>query len=262
MSDTGELATRLDFAVRAARRAGEIAMGYFQAGIVVERKNDKSPVTVADRQAERELRDMISRQFPGDGVLGEEFGETGGTSGWRWILDPIDGTESFIRGVPLFGVLIGAELNGDPVLGVAFMPALGEIVYAAGGLGCFWQPSGSASPQRAYVSAVAQLADAMILTTSIDYWAQTGRAELYQRVASSGRTRGWSDCYAHVLVATGRAEVAIEPVMSVWDSAPFLPILQEAGGTYTDWSGNPTIWATDTFSSNGKVFEQVLQLLR
>ena len=102
----------------------------------------------------------------------------------------------------------------------------------------------------------------MILTTSIDYWTQTDRAAVYQRIAAKTKTRGWGDCYAHVLVATGRADAAIEPVMSIWDSAPFLPILEEAGGTYTDWQGNPSISARDTFSSNGKVFAAIRELLK
>ena len=135
MSDKQDLGDRLAFAVRAAKQAGAIAMEYFRAGAAVERKHDNSPVTIADRRAEQELRTWITTNYPGDGVLGEEFGETSGRTGWRWILDPIDGTESFIRGVPLFGVLIGAESNHEPVLGVAYMPALGEIVYAGAGSG-------------------------------------------------------------------------------------------------------------------------------
>lgn len=260
-----DLAARLDFAVRAARRAGQITMRHFQRTVTVERKGDDSPVTIADRQAEEEIRALIAAEHPADGVLGEELGEKAGTSGWRWIIDPIDGTEAFIRGVPLFGVLIGAECNGDAVLGVAFMPAIGELVYAATGRGCWWLPAGSpidAKPQPARVSNVAALRDGLVLTTSFDYWAQSARAAHYQRIATAAKTRGWGDCYAHTLVATGRAEAAIEPVMSIWDSAPFLPILQEAGGTYTDWDGNPSIRATDTFSSNGKVFAEVLALLR
>jgi histidinol phosphatase-like enzyme (inositol monophosphatase family) len=260
-----DLTARLDFAIGAARAAGSIAMEHFQAKMSIEMKSDDSPVTVADRRAEQELRRMIAASYPDDGVLGEEFGERAGSSGWRWILDPIDGTQSFIRGVPLFGVLIGVEKNDEAVLGVAYMPALEEMVYAAKGHGCWWRPAGSpaqAPPLSAHVSGIAKLADGVILTTSFDYWAQRGKAPLYAQLAAAGKTRGWSDCYAHILVATGRAEAAVEPVMSVWDSAPFLPILHEAGGTYTDWQGRPTISATDIFSSNGKVFDEILQLLR
>jgi histidinol phosphatase-like enzyme (inositol monophosphatase family) len=260
-----DLGERLKFAVAAARRAGEVVLGYFQTALAVETKGDRSPVTVADRRAEQELRAGIGASYPGDAILGEEFGEKPGTSGWRWILDPIDGTLSFIRGVPLFGVLIGLQHGDESVLGVAYLPALGEMVYAARGRGCWWLPAGSrpgfdARPAR--VSAVGSLAEGLVLTTAYDYWAVAGRASDYQRLVEAGRTRGWSDCYAHVLVATGRAEAAVEPVMSIWDSAPFLPILEEAGGTYTDWQGRPGISATETLSTNGKVLGEVLRLLR
>jgi histidinol phosphatase-like enzyme (inositol monophosphatase family) len=259
-----ELRSRLDFAIQAARHAGNIAMSYFHADVTVERKADDSPVTDADRRAEREMREMIAKAFPDDAVLGEEFGETGGNSGWRWILDPIDGTQSFIRGVPLFGVLIGVEFNGKAVIGVVYMPALGELVYAAEGDGCFWHPAGSVredTPRRARVSSVGRLADGLVVTTSYEYWLRTGTADVFCRIADIAMTRGWSDCYAHVLVATGRAEAAIEPGMSIWDSAPFLPILTEAGGTYTDWNGMSSITANQTISSNGKVIGEVLKLI-
>ena len=146
----------LDFALEAARRAGDFVMPYYQGEVAVETKGDGSPVTVADRSAEQELRRMIRERFPHDGVLGEELGELPGTSGRRWILDPIDGTKAFVRGVPLFGVLIGMEEDEEAVLGVVSMPALDEFVYAAKGSGCWWLPSGrrpDAPPRRARVSA-------------------------------------------------------------------------------------------------------------
>jgi histidinol phosphatase-like enzyme (inositol monophosphatase family) len=265
MATTGSLAACLEFAVRAARHAGAIAMEYFQADVAIEQKGDGSPVTIADRRAERELRQLLHQAYPVDAVLGEEYGEEPGTSGRRWILDPVDGTQSFIHGVPLWGVLIGMEDQGEAVLGVVYMPALGDMVYAARGQGCWWLPAGHAandSPRRARVSPVARLAEGLALTTSWEYFDRTGQTAVFQRFVRAARMRGWSDCYAHVLVATGRAEVALEPVMSIWDNAPFLPILVEAGGTFTDWQGHPTIAATQIASTNGKVFEEVLQLLK
>jgi histidinol phosphatase-like enzyme (inositol monophosphatase family) len=260
-----DLAARLEFAVRTARRAGAIAQQYFQTELSVEMKGDGSPITIADRRAEQELREQLRAAYPDDAVLGEEFGETPGTSGWRWILDPIDGTRSFIHGVPLWGVLIGGEDRGEAVLGVAYLPALDELVYAARGHGCWWRPAGhpaDAPPWRAQVSPVARLAEGLLLTTSLDYYYQTGRVDVLERLIRAGKTRGWSDCYAHMLVATGRAEAVVEPVMSIWDSAPFLPILREAGGTFTDWEGTPTIAADTAVSTNGRVYEEVLRLLR
>jgi histidinol phosphatase-like enzyme (inositol monophosphatase family) len=254
----------LEFAIRAARRAGAIAMEYFQTEFTVETKGDNSPVTIADRRAERDLRDMIRAAYPDDAVLGEEFGEQQGNSGWRWILDPIDGTQSFIRGVPLFGVLIGVERDGEAVLGVAFLPALDEMVYAARGHGCWWLPAGrkADTPRRARVSPIARLADGLMVMTSFNYFQQSNQGAVYERIIQAGRIRGWSDCYAHVLVATGRAEAAFEPVMSIWDSAPFLPILLEAGGTFTDWQGISRIDAPAVLSTNGKVFAEALALVQ
>src|SRR5918992_4317853 len=140
--------TMLDFAVDAAWQAGKITLEYFQTGTPVERKADASPVTLADRRAEEKLREGIQRTFPDHGILGEEFGEVAGRSPYRWVLDPLDGTRSFIQGVPLYGVMMGLEHQGQPVLGVVHFPALGETVYAAKGEGCYW------NGRRARVSAV------------------------------------------------------------------------------------------------------------
>jgi histidinol phosphatase-like enzyme (inositol monophosphatase family) len=265
MAPARDLQEDLDFAIVAARRAGAIAMGYFQTEVVVETKGDSSPVTIADRRAEQELRQMIRARYPADGVIGEEFGELAGTSGRRWILDPIDGTQAFVHGVPLFGVLIGLEQDGEAVLGVVFLPALNELLYGARALGAWWLPAGSKTgdrPRPARVSLVGTLSGGLFLVTSFEYFAMTRRTAVYDRLIRAGRMRGWSDCYAHVLVATGRAEAAIEPIMSIWDSAPFLPILKEAGGTFTDWCGHATITASDAISTNGKVLEEVLGLVR
>jgi histidinol phosphatase-like enzyme (inositol monophosphatase family) len=260
------LADALDFALQAARRAGEIVMPYYQGDVPVEIKGDGSPVTLADRGAEQELRRLIRERFPADGVLGEEFGEQPGTSGRRWILDPIDGTKAFVRGVPLFGVLIGLEENGEAVLGVVFLPALDEYVYAARGQGCWWLPSGrqpAAAPQRARVSAVPRLSDGILLLNSYEYFVKGKRTAAHARLLQAARhERGWGDCYGHILVATGRAEAAVDPMMNPWDNAPLLPIVQEAGGTFTDWQGQATIHGGDGISTNGKVFEELMRAVR
>jgi fructose-1,6-bisphosphatase/inositol monophosphatase family enzyme len=181
-------------------------------------------------------------------------------------LDPIDGTQSFIRGVPLFGVLIGMEEAGEAVLGVVFLPALGEMVHAARGLGCWWLPAGhkpGAAPKRARVSDTARLAECTAVTTSPEYFVRAGKPEVYDRLLRAVRhERGWGDCYAHVLVATGRADVAVEPLMHVWDNAALLPVVVEAGGAFTDWKGRPTIAGGDAVSSNGKVHDEALRLVR
>jgi fructose-1,6-bisphosphatase/inositol monophosphatase family enzyme len=165
----------------------------------------------------------------------------------------------------MFGVLIGMEDAGQSVLGVAYPPAWNEMVYAARGHGCWWLPAGHRQgdpPRRARVSSIAKLSEGLLLTTSFEYFQRTNQTAAYDRLVRAGRTRGWSDCYAHMLVATGRAEAAFEPLMSIWDSAPFLPILQEAGGTFTDWNGVATIAATTALSTNGRVFDEALGLLK
>jgi histidinol phosphatase-like enzyme (inositol monophosphatase family) len=232
----------------------------------VETKPDASPVTVADRQAEEELRRLIAREFPADGVVGEEFGTTAGTSSRRWILDPVDGTKAFIHGVPLFGVLIALEDAGRATVGVVHLPALGETVYAGRGLGCWWRPSGAKAgdpPRPARVSKVSRLADALFTTTSVEYFERSGRTAVLERLRRAvGLERWWGDCYAHVLVATGRAELAVEAAMHLWDNAPLLPILTEAGGTFTDWNGNAVIDAPEALSTNGLVLSEALRVIR
>jgi histidinol-phosphatase len=266
--DPAALRPRLEFAVRAAREAGRLTLDWFNtSALAVERKGDGSPVTAADRTAEQRLRDLISCEFPDDGILGEEFGEAAGTTPYRWILDPIDGTKSFVHGVPLYGTLVAVEdlRTGEAVVGVIEMPALGssgERVYAARGLGAFHAVN-DAAPTPARVSAVERLADAMFVTTSLDYFAATGTAPvmaaMHRACASS---RGWSDCYGHVLIATGRAEVGTECVVKPWDVAATQVIVEEAGGAFSDWSGTRTIHAPRIVVSNGRVHAETIAITR
>ncbi len=258
-----DLRSRLEFALESARRASELILGYYQSeSLAVESKRDTSPVTAADRGAEELIRKDITREFPRDGVLGEEFGETSGTNGFRWILDPVDGTKSFIHGVPLFGTLIGLEYKDRVVLGVCRFPALDEVVYATTGQGAWWQ-IGKATARRASVSKVDQLSEALFCVTTISGWERIGRYEAFEKIRSQAKlTRGWGDCYGHALVATGRAEVMVDPLMNPWDAAALVPIVQEAGGHFCDWSGGTSIYAGDGVSVNAALKENVLQVLR
>jgi len=256
MTETAELRVLLDFAVRLAREAGDIINRHFKGSVTVERKRDNSLVTIADREAESHLRAAIEQAFPDDGILGEEEVEKIGSSERRWIIDPLDGTYSFVHGVPLFGVLIGLEVDGEPSLGVVNLPALDEIVYAARELGCFW----NGEPAR--VSSTSSLAEALLLATDFGACEQYGfgrAAEVLQRQANARRT--WGDCYGHILVATGRADVMLDPVMNVWDCAALLPILEEAGGTFTDWQGQKTIYGGNAISTNGLLFDEVMGIV-
>lgn len=252
-----ELNQLLDFAVELARGAGEITSHYFKGSFVAERKTDNSFVTIADREAEQYLRARIAETFPDDAILGEEEGEKTGGSNRRWILDPIDGTYSFVHGVPLYGVLIGLEIGAEPALGVVNLPALNEIVYAARGVGCFW----NGEPAR--VSTTAALDQALLLSTDFGVCEQYGfgpAAASLQRQVHSRRT--WGDAYGHVLVATGRADIMLDAVMNVWDCAPLLPILEEAGGTFTDWQGTSSIHGGNAISTNGLLFDRVMEIVR
>ena len=259
---TGEL----ELATRIAREAGDVTMRWFRRGPVVETKADGSPVTIADREAERLLRDRIAAAFPDDGILGEEAGETPGTSGRRWILDPIDGTRSFIHGVPLYGVMVALEVDGDAVVGVLRFPPLDETVAAARGHGCTW----NGTPAK--VSEVARLERSLVLTSGDAREASptsptagvglAGRVNGLNRLASrAGTFRTWGDCYGYALVATGRAEAMADPVLSAWDAAAVRPIIEEAGGIFTDWGGTPTHLSGHAVATNRALAEEVRQLI-
>lgn len=260
---TDPLDLRLELAVSMARAAGELTLAAFRSpDLEIERKSDGSPVTAADRAAERLLRGRIAAAFPGDAVLGEEEGSTAGTSGFAWILDPIDGTESFVRGVPLFGTLVACEHEGEVALGVIACPAAGELVYAARGRGAFWSVGGGA-PRPARVSRTARLAEALVTSTSLarlDRATSPGARE--RLLAAAGKTRGWSDCYAYLLVATGRADVAFDcDGMQVWDNAALQPIVLEAGGRFSDLRGEHTVRGGSALASNGLLHDDLLSLL-
>lgn len=259
---SNELAPRLNLARDAAREAGRHILQYFRRDdLQVDLKQDASPVTIADREAEQLLRQRIAAAFPQDGILGEELGEQPGNSGFRWILDPLDGTKSFIHGVPLFGVLIGIEHAGQSRIGVIDLPATDEMVYAAQGQGA-WHVRGSQSPQPARVSKTKALADGMFCTSGISGFHKRGAWPFFERLTKAAKlSRTWGDAYGYMLVATGQAEAMVDPVMNLWDAAPLLPILQEAGGTFTDWQGRATTTAGEGIATNALVLDEVLRLV-
>jgi len=258
-----EIKSRLQLALSAGQEAGKLTLRYFQQdNYSVERKSDASPVTVADRSAEQLLRERIGVAFPRDGILGEEFGRAEGTSGFTWILDPIDGTKSFISGVPLYGTMVAVEHEGRAALGFVFMPALDEGIYASAGQGT-WHFRGPEPPRRSHVSQKPRLADGLLLTSQVDTFAQRGAAAAFDALQKAAYvTRTWGDCYGYLLVAAGRAEVMIDPILNVWDAAAVQPIIEEAGGTFTDWQGRPTIHAGEAIATNRLVLEETLTITR
>ncbi len=228
-----------------ARLTGDAAARHFRTSLRVETKGDGSPVTIADREAEQVARAWIEARFPGDGVLGEEFGASRSDAGRRWIIDPIDGTKSFVRGVPMWGTLIAVCEGTEVLAGAAYYPATAELLCAAPGAGCWWNDA------RCAVSAVDVLHDATVLTTDTRFTDQLSRREGWEALAAQAFVaRSWGDAYGYLLVATGRAEVMVDPVMNPWDAAPFVPIITEAGGVFTDWGGHRTAFGGNAVATN------------
>ena len=252
-----DLRTIMDFAAETAYLAGRLTLGYFGTGVRPEFKADDSPVTVADRLSEEFIRGRIEKRYPTHAIVGEEYGvkETAGAS-VRWFVDPIDGTRSFMRGVPLYGVLLGVEIEGRPTVGAAYYPATDELLVAAVGQGCYW------NGRPAHVSEVAELGRAYISCSDFGNFEVYGKADAWNRLVRSTYTRvGWSDAYGYLLVATGRLEAMLDPIMNSWDGGPFVPILQEAGGYFGDWHGNPTIHAGEGLATNAALRDEILRLL-
>jgi myo-inositol-1(or 4)-monophosphatase len=246
------------FLTQTAYRAGRITLGYYQTGLRPEFKPDDTPVTAADRAAEEFIRGEIERQFPGHAIVGEEFGERAGEGNpFRWIIDPVDGTKSFMRGVPLYGVLIGLEIEGVVRAGAACFPALDEMLCAADGLGCWW----NGRPAR--VSEVANLEQAYICYSNVRNMEKYGRGKAWEEFNRRAfALRGWSDAYGYLLVATGRAEVMLDPVMHVWDCGPFPPIFREAGGYFGNWSGEAGHDFGEAMACNAALLPEVLGIVR
>lgn len=258
----GDVSSRLRFALQIAAEAGQQTLTYFEGqNFEVERKSDDSPVTQADRGAEQLLRERIAAEFPNDGVIGEEFGEQAGSSPYRWVLDPIDGTKTFISGVPLYSMLIGILEEERSVAGLILIPALGECVYAEIGGGAWWR-RGSQAPRPARV-AERGLEDGVFLTSQVDSFSERGAAEAYVRLQQAAFiTRTWGDGYGYLLVATGRADAIVDPMMNLWDAAPLLPVLQEAGGAFTDWQGEATVHHGEGVGCSLQVQRDVLSITR
>ena len=249
--------TLLHAAADVARVAGDVALRHFRGALHVETKGDGSPVTIADRAAEAAARAWLADRFPADGILGEEEGLTHGTSGRRWIVDPIDGTKTFVRGVPLWGTLVAVAAGDEVLAGAAYFPAVGEIVAAAPGAGCWWNGA------RCHTSSVSTLGTATVLTTDEQFTHRPDRRDAWRRLAgTAGIVRSWGDCYGYLLVATGRAEAMLDGIVGDWDAACFLPIVEEAGGVFTSWEGARTPFGGSAIATNAALAAQVRALVQ
>ncbi len=262
----------LTFALELADAADAITMRYYRAAdIDVRAKADTSLVTRADLEVESMVRDSIASRYPGHAVLGEEHGYRAGTpgSGVRWIVDPIDGTNSFGRGIPVWATLIACEVDGTSVVGVASAPALGTRWWAGRGLGAYRSilpspptASGPYEGERIHVSSIARIEDSQLLYGSFRLSFEAWNGRLVDVLRSSWRARSFSDFWGHCLVAEGSAEAMIEAEISPWDIAAMIVIVEEAGGRLTDLDGRATIEAGHCITSNGVLHEDLLARLK
>ncbi len=235
----------MEAAEAAARVAGRVAFVHYLRGVTVETKGDGTPVSVADRQAEEAVRAWLEARFPADGILGEELGLTRPEARRRWLVDPIDGTKTFVRRVPLWGTLVALVEDEEVLAGAAFFPAVDEMVVAARGGGCRWNGASTR------VSSVARLSEATVLATDERFAHNLVQRTRWSRVADeAAQSRSWGDCYGYLLVATGRAEVMVDGLMAPWDAAALQPIIEEAGGVFTDWQGRRTAFGGDSIATN------------
>jgi histidinol-phosphatase len=252
-----EWRARYELALEAARQAGQLALSHFDTGLAVEWKPDRTPVTVADRGAEELLRTTLLAKFPNDGFLGEESGERRGTSGFRWVIDPIDGTRNFVRGIPLWGTLVGLEYQGEQIAGVAYAPALEQTYRALRGDGAY------RDERRLHVSKVSRLDEAHVFYSSISWFTAAGCQDRFlELVKRTQRQRGFGDFYGFVLVAQGSGDLMVEHGVHIWDLCALKVIIEEAGGILTDWNGGTDISRPDVLASNGLLHEAALAVLK
>jgi histidinol-phosphatase len=249
----------LDEVVTLVQAAGELTLQWFRDDdLAVEHKGDGTPVTAADKAAERFLREELAKRFPDDAVIGEEESYSAGTSGRTWVIDPIDGTKSFTHGVPLYSNLLALYDEHGCAIGVINLPALGEIVYAGRGLGCF------TNGRPAHVNDTATLDGACVCTSGLGGWTP-GQLEAIRHAGPLVRT--WGDGFGFVLVATGRIEAMVDPKLAVWDFGPVPVIIREAGGRYTELDGSEAVdldieRVASAVASNGAVHDELLSVLQ
>ena len=258
-----DLSPDLDLALRLADVADAISLPRFRAAdLHVTRKPDRTPVTDADLAAEDALRALITAERPDDAVLGEEGGGHVGAAGRGWVLDPIDGTKNFSRGMPVWATLVGLVVDGEPVVGVASAPALGRRWWAAHGLGAWTTDAPGAEPRRLSVSGVGEIGDAYLSTTDLRTFGQQGRLDRWLALVDAvWETRAFGDFWQHCLVAEGIVDVAVDAAANPWDLAALVPILAEAGGRLTDLTGAATYAGGDGVSTNGALHASALAII-
>ena len=248
---------RYEVMVEAARAAGLVALGYFDRDVDVQWKEDQSPVTIADRSAEQALRQRLAGAFPNDGFLGEEFGDSPGSTGYRWIIDPIDGTRCFVRKIPHWATLVGLEYKGEMIAGVSYAPAEGHLFRALRGDGAY------KADRRVRVSDVSALEQALACYSGVQFFQEAGKERQFLNVLRGvDRARGFGDYYGFVLLAQGSCDLMVDYGVHIWDIAGLKVIVEEAGGRFTDWDGGHDLERPDCLATNGKLHDAALALLR
>ena len=239
-----------------AKESSKVIMQYYRSDFNIEIKPDQSPVTIADKKSEELMRTLIMQNYPDHGILGEEFGEHNSEAEYKWILDPIDGTKSFISGVPLFGTLIALLKNNEPLLGVINHPVLNELLIGDNSVA-------ELNDVKVTMRKCEDISAATLLTSDHLMFGKYRNKISFDKLTEHVKLyRTWGDCYGYLMVATGRAELMVDPVMNLWDAAALQPILEEAGGAFTDWRGTPTIHGREAIATNGLLHQAVLDLVR
>jgi histidinol phosphatase-like enzyme (inositol monophosphatase family) len=244
------------FAQNLAEISAKIIKGYFRTNIAIDTKSDQSPVTIADKKAEELMRDTIMKNYPDHGILGEEFGSHNEKSEYQWILDPIDGTKSFICGAPTFGTLIALTKNGKPILGVINQPVLNEFLIGD-------NETARLNGDAVKVRSKSELSDSVLLATDhLDIQKYQNIDKFNTLIHRVKLYRNWGDCYGYYLIATGFADIMIDPVMSVWDSMALIPVIRGAGGTITDYHGNDPVAGNSIIAAGSAgIHKEVIKIL-
>ena len=250
-----ELTEFKNFTKILTRASSEIIETYFRTKVSVESKSDDSPVTIADKKAEEVMRELISKHFPDHGIVGEEFGESNKDAEYTWILDPIDGTKSFICGAYSFGTLIGLLKNGQPILGVYHHPILNDFLIGD-------NQETRINGEKTFVRNCDELNQAVLLTTDHLNIEKYQNIEKFNQLIKKVKLyRNWGDCYGYYLLTTGYADIMIDPIMSPWDILPLIPIIKGAGGVITDYQGNDPVKGKSAVASSPEIHSEIISLL-
>ncbi|UCH66300.1 MAG: histidinol-phosphatase [Ignavibacterium sp.] len=243
------------FAAHLANLSGSIIKKYFRTDISIETKSDNSPVTIADKRAEEAIRERIMSEFPNHGILGEEFGNHNESAQYKWVLDPIDGTKSFITGIATFGTLIGLLKDGIPILGLFHQPIIGELLIGDNELT-------ELNGKRTKIRSCEKIEEAILLTSDHFMIGNYKNQTVFDQLANKAKLyRTWGDCFGYYLLCTGYADIMVDPIMSPWDALPLIPIIKGAGGTVTDYEGNNPVYGTSIIATASGIHSQVVEIL-